>query len=236
MSAIAETSVDVGESPMRLHWCRPETPGMHPGALVLHHRGGLDAFTDHVLTTLAGAGLVAVAPDCYHRRPPGEDVLISIKTLRDSQLRADMDAAAALLRADSDVDRTRMAVVGHCLGGRSAYLALGTNAGFRAGVILYNGDLFAIRDDAMPAPIDFTENIACPIAGFFGELDTNPSTEMVARLDGALAEHGIAHEFHSYPGAGHAFQDFTDPSHYAEAAASDAWMKLLAFLERELRA
>ena len=45
---------------------------------------------------------------------------------------------------------------------------------------------------------------------------------------------GIRHEFHSYDGAGNAFQDFHNAKLYRRPAADDAWERLLGFLRREL--
>ena len=56
----------------------------------------------------------------------------------------------------------------------------------------------------------------------------------MAQLDAELTRHHIRHEFHSYDGTGHAFQDFTSKTQYREAASNDAWSKLLAFLRQEL--
>jgi carboxymethylenebutenolidase len=71
--------------------------------------------------------------------------------------------------------------------------------------------------------------------GFFGNDDHNPSPEMVERLSREFARLGIRHVFHSYDGAGHAFQDHTSKTNYREAAAKDAWPKMLAFLDSALR-
>jgi len=208
--------------------------GPHPAVLVLHHRGGLDTFTRYVLERLAGIGLVAAAPNNYHRRPPGEDPVASMKHLLDRELVTDMNATIADLVTNPRVRADRIGMVGHCLGGRTGYLALGTDPVYRAGVLLYHGDLFAARDPVMPPPIALTDHIRCPIAGFFGDRDTNPSPEAVARLEVELQRYGIHYEFHRYEEAGHAFQDFTSPSNYVESAARDAWVKLLDFLRRML--
>jgi carboxymethylenebutenolidase len=231
---LREHTVQVGGSAMTVLTAYPTGSGRHPAVLVLHHRGGLDAFTRCVLERLAGIGLVAAAPDNYHRRPPGEDPVASMKYLVDGELVADMDAAIDDLIADSRVRRDRIGLVGHCLGGRTGYLGLGTNPIYQAAVILYHGDLFVARDPAMPPPIAFTDQIRCPIAGFFGNRDTNPSPEAVSRLEAELQRCAIRYEFHRYDDAGHAFQDYTSPNNYAEGPARDAWTGLLEFLNREL--
>ena len=53
--------------------------------------------------------------------------------------------------------------------------------------------------------------IACPLVGFFGDDDTNPSPPTWHRsIDRELTTHGKPHEFHTYAGAGQAFLDFTN--------------------------
>ncbi len=54
-------------------------------------------------------------------------------------------------------------------------------------------------------------------------------------LTAALAEAGVAHAFHRYDGAGHGFQDFVNQERYREAAAADAWDKVLAFFADRLK-
>lgn len=50
-----------------------------------------------------------------------------------------------------------------------------------------------------------------------------------------MTRHGKPHEFHRYPSAGHAFLNFTNPDRHRPTQATDAWLKLLAFLDRHLR-
>ncbi len=83
-------------------------------------------------------------------------------------------------------------------------------------------------------PITLAARIPCPVLGIFGNDDGNPSPADVDDLDAALSAAGVAHHFHRYDGAGHGFQDFGDETRYREAAAADAWGKLLAFFAAEL--
>jgi carboxymethylenebutenolidase len=137
-------------------------------------------------------------------------------------------AAMPSVRAD------RIGTVGHCLGGRTAYLGLVHNPVFMAAVLLYHGNIFESRGQGMPAPFELTKNIRCPILGLTGKDDHNPSPEMVARLSAELDRLKIRHEFHAYDATGHAFQDFHAASQYRPASADDAWDRLLVFLRREM--
>ena len=86
-----------------------------------------------------------------------------------------------------------------------------------------------------PAPFDRTRDIACPVIGFFGRDDTNPSPADVDRIDAELTRHGKPHEFHRYDGAGHAFLNFANAERYRPDQAKDAWAKMLDFLDRYLK-
>jgi carboxymethylenebutenolidase len=233
--SLGEVALDVGGSAMGVLLAMPEGAGPHPAVLVAHHRGGVDAFTRDVASRLAAIGLVAAAPNFYHRRPKDEDPVAAMRTLKDGELVDDINATVRHLVSLASVSKDAIGTVGHCLGGRTSFLALVWNPIFKAAVLLYHGNIFESRGEGMPAPFELASNIHCPIIGFFGNDDHNPSPAMVARLGHELARLGVRHQFHAYDGAGHAFQDATAPSNYRPAAANDAWPKMLAFLRAELR-
>ncbi len=230
----SDVTLTVGASPMVVSFASPDGAGPRPGVLVAHHRGGVDDFTRYVLIRLSEIGLVAAAPNFYHRRPKDEDPVASLKHLKDGELVADINAAVMHLLAMPSVRKDRIGTVGHCLGGRTSYLGLVYNPIFAAAVLLYHGNIFESRGDGMPAPFELTRNIDCPILGLFGKEDVNPSPEAVARLSDELTRLDIRHEFHSYDGTGHAFQDFHAATHYRPKSADDAWAKMLTFLKREM--
>ena len=232
--ATSEVGLNVGGSTMAVRIAAPVGDKPRPGVLVCHHREGVDDFTRYVLVRLAEIGLVAAAPDFYHRRPPGEDPVASMKFLDDRELLADCLAAVDHLRAMREVRADRIATVGHCLGGRTSFLAMAHHAAIGAGVLLYHGNIFEARGAGMPAPFALTRNLCGPILGLFGKDDVNPSPEHVATLDAELTRHSIRHGFHSYDGTGHAFQDFHSLRHYRQPAADDAWAQLLSFLQHEV--
>ena len=62
-----------------------------------------------------------------------------------------------------------------------------------------------------------------------------PTRPTVAKIDAELSRLSKEHEFHSYPGAGHAFMNEGRPSYRPDAAA-DAWQRCLAWFGRYLRA
>ncbi len=223
----------VGGSSMPVYVDAPASPGPHPGVVVTHHRGALDDFTRKFVEDLAAAGYIAAAPLFYHRRPDGEDTMQSMAALNDRELIADIGATADYLRGRADQRDGALGIVGHCMGGRCAFLGASTNDAFTSCGIFYGGNIFKPWGEGNPAPITRVGAIGCPVIGFFGNEDENPSPEDVAKIDAAMTENGIDHTFHAYDGAGHAFQNFLGPN-YREEQSKDAQEKLLAFFKQTL--
>ena len=222
--------------PMRVVLDGPAGGGAVPGIVVIEHGPGLDRFMENRVEDLARHGYAAAAPDLYHRQPEdGADMMTRIGRLRDGEILADVDATIAHLRRLSDARVGDLAVLGFCMGGRITYLLAGARpAAWRAAGVFYGGNIMKPWGDG-PAPLDLTRDIACPVIGFFGLENTNPSPADVDRIDAELTRHGKAHEFHRYEGAGHAFLNFTNAERYRAEPAKDAWAKMLGFLERHLR-
>jgi carboxymethylenebutenolidase len=205
-----------------------------PGIVVAMHGPGLDAFIADRVHELARHGYAVAAPDFYHRQPAGLETMARVARLRDDEILADLDAAVAHLRALDGCRVGAFAVLGFCMGGRNTYLAAGARPGvWRAAVVFYGGNIMKPWGDG-PSPFELTPHIACPLAGFFGLDDTNPSPEDVDRIDAELTRHGKDHEFHRYAGAGHAFLNFTNAARYRPAQAKQAWQAALAFLALHL--
>lgn len=211
----------------------PAGAGPFPGVVAAFHRGGLDGFTERLIDELAANGYAAIAPNHYHALPEGVDVEQRRDYLTDEQLALDLRAAADRLSAEEAVDGDRLALIGHCMGGRTTWVGLATYPGrWKCGCIWYGGNVFK-QMGKVPAPADRLGDIVCPVAGFFGNDDPNPSPEDIDRLDVMLTELGKAHEFHRYDGAGHAFIS-SEGEKYREAPAKDSWSKALGFLGRHL--
>lgn len=231
---IARITVAMAAGPMSMMLALPKSEGPYPAVLVCHHRDGLDPFTEQVVERLAQNGFAAAAPNFYHRRPADEPGRVSRQHLTDGEVVDDINAAVRCLQTMSSVRSTAVAILGHCMGGRIAYLGAAAHTIFRAAVVLYGGNIFRAEGAGRPAPGALTAQIGCPVLGLFGKADGNPAPADVARLADELDRHGIRHEFHSYDDAGHAFQNFLNPDAYRPAAAEDAWTRLLDFLRRSL--
>ncbi len=118
------------------------------------------------------------------------------------------------------------------MGGRVAYMMVAESVAFKAAVAFYGGTT-PFRGNG-PTPFERLPSTHCPVLGFFGEEDANPSPEDMKRLDAECTREGKIHEFHSFPGAGHAYMD-PNSTRYHKAAAEASWPITLAFLEKYLK-
>lgn len=217
-------------SPMRVYVDGPEDAPA--GVIVMVHGPGLDAFIERQVNKLAAHGYAAAAMNVFHRQPDdGSTAMQRVARLRDDEIIADVEATVAHLRQRGV---SELAITGFCMGGRSTYLLAGARPEvWKAAGVFYGGNIM-VAWGGETSPFDRTANIACPVIGFFGEDDTNPSPADVDRIEAELVRHGKVYEFHRYAGAGHAFLNFTNPERHRPTQAADAWDKLLAFLDRHL--
>jgi len=234
-------TVDVLGNSMPVLVFEPDGDGPHPGLVIAQHlpiaHAGLEAdpFQVKVGERYAGAGFACVIPFLFHWWPVDTEIDVKRAEFRDDWTVADLDAAFVLLTAMAAVDENRIGILGHCWGGRVAWLGACHEPRYKACAVFYGGRVKLPFADGAPAPIELARNIACPVLGIFGNEDQGPSPEDVDDYQAALDANGVSNEFHRYDGAGHGFQDFNNPERYRETQSEDAWQKALAFFNRHLR-
>ena len=235
------TTLNVQGTPMHTLIFEPLGAGPHPGLVIAQHlpvaHAGLekDPFTLEVGERYAAAGYVCAIPFIFHWWPQEEEMGVKVKAFRDDRTLADLDAAYQFLSGKDNVDATRIGILGHCWGGRVAWLGCCHNPDYKACAVFYGGRIKISFADGGPPPIELASRIPCPVLGIFGNEDQSPSTEDVDDYESALKAAGVAAEFHRYDGAGHGFQDFTNADRFRKAHSDDAWEKVLAFLNQQLK-
>ena len=212
----------------------PSGQGPHPGILVMHHQEGLSPFTRDLVDKLAKLGCVALSVSNYHACPPDADMQTKRESVRDGQLTRDAGAGIAFLESHPLVLKGNLAVIGHCMGGRTAFLAASVFPVFAAAIAYYGGGVYRKTIGGMPVG-DRLKNIQCPVIGFWGGRDPIIPNADVDRIEAELKRAGVPCEFHRYPEAGHAFCNFTVPADFRADADADSWRKTVAFLRRELK-
>lgn len=234
-------ATEVNGSPMEVFLFMPAGAGPHPGLVLCQHipvgHTGLenDVVTLKTAERYCDNGYAVAVPFIFHWWAKSADIELKRAEFRDDWTRLDLDAAFELLAAQTGVDGERIGIVGHCWGGRVSWLGACTNPRYKACAVFYGGRVKLVMGAGNPPAIELAGNIRCPVIGFFGNEDTNPTRADVDDYDAALTRAGVEHVFHRYDGAGHAFQSFNNPERYREAASEDAWGKVLGFFVEKLK-
>ena len=231
-------TLDVDGSSMEVFRFSPEGDGPFPALILAQHipvgHTGIenDEFTLVTARRYAAAGYEVAVPFIFHWWPKDGEMMDKAKESRDHLTVADLTATHTLLASDDRVNPEKIGIAGHCWGGRVAWIGA-CHLPLAACIVFYGGRIKLPFGDGTP-PIEMADRIQCPVAGFFGNDDANPTPEDVDDYEVALVAAGITPEFHRYDGAGHAFQNFPTPERYREAQSEDAWAKALDFLARSL--
>lgn len=216
----------------------PKGAGPFPAVVVLHEAFGLNDDMRRIARRFAAEGYVAAAPDLYAHGAKAICMARMLARGPDSgagaRAMADIDACAARLEARPDVDAERLAVIGFCMGGGFA-LACATKGRVKAAAVSYG---------AVPKERSALEGV-CPVVAQYGALDRSFAKQAL-RLVEHLSALGVAHDVKVYEGVGHSFMSYDNapawllklpsPMHvgYDEAAAEDAWARILAFFAEHL--
>ncbi|HEY6049767.1 MAG TPA: dienelactone hydrolase family protein [Thermoanaerobaculia bacterium] len=137
----------------------------------------------------------------------------------------DLVASVAHLRSLPFVRADRIGSLGFCFGGGMS-ASLACEAKIRACVVFYGEN---------PSPIERVRNLEGPFLGLYGGDDARINADL-DRLVRAMVEYKKDFELRIYPGAPHAFFNDTNTTTYRDAAAKDAWDRVVRFYARTLMA
>ncbi len=200
------------------------TAGNGPGVIVLHAWWGLNDTIRTFCNRLAEAGFVAFAPDLYHGKVV--DTIAEAEALSNAlnprQAVADIVAATLFLSERVGQNEHGLAVIGFSLG---AYYALDLSVTapdrIRSVVIFYG-----------TRPGDYS-NASAAYLGHFAETDEFEPQSEVDALETSLQRAGRPVSFYRYSGTGHWFFEPDRSQAFNSVAASLAWERTLAFLNRD---
>ena len=206
----------------------PGSSGKHPAIIVIQEWWGLNDWIRQQSDRFAGQGIVALAVDLYRGKVTADPTEAHelMRGLPEDRALADLQAGVRYLRSRKDVDASRIAVIGWCMGGGYA-LQLATVEPTLAGAVVNYGHL--VTD---PKTIG---SIRPPILGNFGGFDRGIPADDVRAFDAALKSSGQSSDIKIYEGAGHAFMNPGNKEGYKQKAATDAWKRIDAFLQKQLK-
>src|SRR5258708_40137716 len=154
----------------------PLAEGSRGAVVWIHHMPGYDRETKEFVRRLAVSGYHAVAPNLYSREAPGaapDDAAAAVRAaggVPDERLVGDVAGAVDYLRSLPGANG-KFGVIGHCSGGRHAYLAA-CSLRFDAAVDCYGAFIGEDPPGGMPKAmhpiLHLAPNLSCPLLGLFG--------------------------------------------------------------------
>ncbi len=221
---------------------RPAAAGRYAAVLVVCEVFGVHEHIRDLCRRLAKLGYVAIAPAFFVRADPDNQLaqtqdfaLIQkiVGTARNEQVMGDVGATLAWLEQQPFVDRKRLAITGFCWGGAVVWMACARFPELKAGAAWY-GRLSRppatafMGEDVRQWPLEIVGQLTAPVIGFYGGKDQGiPITDVEAMRAALRAAGKTESQLIVYPEAQHGFNaDYR--SSYNEAAAKDAWTRMLA--------
>jgi carboxymethylenebutenolidase len=220
---------------MIIHVAKPDTQNACGGAVfVFQEAYGVNTYILEVTARIAELGLVAIAPELYHRSgdgktgsydEPHEIIAPLSKALTVEGLTADVRSAYDWLVSQPELgaDPKRVAAIGFCMGGRMAYLANAT-VPLAAAISFYGGRI--------PRWFDLIPNQHAPLLLFWGAKDESILVDEQHEVATKFNDAALVHTQVVFSEAGHAFFRHTRPEMYEPRAAGMAWAMSVEFLRQ----
>ncbi len=224
-------SIDTTEGSLPCHLWLPAS-GRGPALVLCQEIFGVSEYIRARAADLADLGYVILAPEFYHRLPAR-----TVDETRENFLQqglalaGEVDwgtavgegvAALAWLGRQDFVDGNP-GLIGFCFGGGLAFAIAAESD--PSTLVSYYGS-------ALPGLLGLADQVRSPQLHHFGDSDSYISGDQVAVIEETVTAGGRA-EFHTYPGADHAF-DNPHPAFHHAAASNEAWSRTVEFLARTL--
>ena len=216
-----------GYGSIRAYLVRPaEARGKLPGVVVVHENRGLNPYIEDVTRRLGVAGFLALAPDALTPvggYPGDDDKGRELQATLDAKKMIEDFVAAAVYLKSNPACTGKVGVVGFCYGGGVANTLAVRLPDLAAAVPFYG---------MQPAAADVAK-IKAFLLIHYAEVDERINAGWPA-YEAALKANRITYTAYIYPGTNHGFHNDTTPR-YDEAAATLAWDRTIAFLNKTLK-
>lgn len=218
---------------MRAYVSRPSGDGRHPGIIVFQEALGVNSQIRGVADRYAKLGLVAIAPDLFHRVRPGfetsvlnmDELMPLIRAMTAEGFAADAIAAHRWLISEGGVSPEKTAAMGFCMGGRATFIA-NSELPLAAAISYYAGGV-------APALLDRASSLHGRHLFFWGGRDKGIPPEQHRAVADALREAGKKFVDVEFSDCEHGFFN-EQTERYNEKATKESWAMGVAFLEDAL--
>lgn len=206
--------------------------GHGPGLVLCQEIFGVSEYIKARAADLTNLGYVVLAPEFYHRLPAqtvdesADDFIqqgMGLAGQVDWPLAVSEGVAALDWLGREDYVHGTPGLIGFCFGGGLA---------FNIAAECEPSTLVSYYGSALGGLLGLAGRVRCPQLHHFGEADSYIAAEQVGIIKAAVTAGGKA-EFHTYPGADHAFDNPWPGFHHDEASAA-AWGRTVEFLDRTL--
>ena len=212
--------------------------GKHPGVLVVPEWWGLNDYARKRARMLAELGYVAFAVDLYGNGKiaanPDEASNLSSELAKNFDVaKGRFVSAMDFLKQQPNVDPSRIAAIGYCMGGTMVLNMAGQGVDLK-GAASFHGSLGGVKP---PQP----SGVKARILVLNGGADKRVTPEQIAKFKKEMKTAGADFRFISYPGALHSFTNpeatelgkkFNMPVAYDARADQESWNEMKEFLRR----
>lgn len=212
---------------MKAFMAHPKNGRKFPGVIVIHENRGLVPHIQDVTRRMAREGFLALAPDAL--TPVGgtpADVSNAgelFKKLVPEQTTKNFVAAVKYLKTNP-LCTGKVGCTGFCWGGAMTNQVAVNSPDLDAAVPYYG---------MQPSEQD-VEKIKAPIMAHYAGNDERIDAGIPA-FESALKKYGKEYQIFMYPGAGHAFNNDSNPERYNAEAAKLAWGRTVGFFKEKLK-
>lgn len=216
-----------GKDSVQAYLCLPDSKGPFPAIILIHEWWGMNEWIKENAKSFATRGYAAMAIDLYRGKVatmPDEAHELMRGLPEDRALR-DMKSAFQYLSNRPEIVKSKIGIIGWCMGGGYSLTGAVNIPGIAACGICY-GRL--ITDSTA------IQSLSCPVLGIFGEADKGIDPKDVRQFEKDARAMGKNVEMILYPNARHAFMNPKNDAGYSVKSATDAWSKVFNFFEKTL--
>ena len=213
--------------PMIAYLARPKGKKKYPAIIVIHENRGLQPHIKDVTRRFALEGFVALAPDALS--PLGgtpekpEEAGPMFQKLDYEKTKQDFSAAVAYLKTNPQTTG-KVGCTGFCWGGAMTNNVAVNSPDLDAAVPYYGG-----QPKAEDVP-----KIKAPMLLHYAGNDERIN-KGIPDFEAALKAAKIEYQIYMYEGAGHAFNNDSNPERYNKEAADLAWGRTIEFFKKKLK-
>jgi carboxymethylenebutenolidase len=218
-----------GEFQIGGYLARPKTGTSFASIIIIHENRGLTEFVIDMAQRWAGEGLLAIAPDLLSRAggtagfATMQDAGQGIGKLVRADVVSDLHATVAYLKSRADVKKNKIGITGFCWGGANTFNFATESKDL----------LFAVPFYGRAPEMEKLANIVCPVFAVYAELDQGVNANL-DEVEAKMKELGKTYTRKMYPGAQHAFMNYTSPQRYNAEQAKAAWVDVTDFVKKTI--